>query len=337
LSRHAVLSWWDVVTKPLLTPGVALIRKGRALLIGATFFWGFSFPLIRALQLAQRAQVPRVPDSALAFADLAMRFGGAALLFLPFYAGHLASVTRREWLQAAGLALFGGVGLYLQTLGLAWTDASIAAFLTQLYSLIVPLIVAVRDRRAPGLRVVAACGMVLLGAALLSPGLLRHFVLGPGEVVILISTGFFAGQIVWVERPVFAVNRPGLITLLMFAFLGAAFVACYGLTGGTVPMAGQLFGTPAIVLLSAVAILFCTVVTFYIMNAWQRYVSATEAGLIYCIEPVVAAIFATFFPGWISRFAGIGYPNEMLSWSLVLGGSIIIAATVLVVTERRKD
>jgi drug/metabolite transporter (DMT)-like permease len=223
LSLRAVLSWWDVVKESLVPPGVALIQKGRALLIGATLFWGFSFPLIRALQLTQRAQVLQVPDSALAFADLTMRFGGAAILFLPFYARHLASITRREWLQAAGLALFGGIGLYLQTLGLAWTDASIAAFLTQLYSLIVPLIVAVRDRRAPSLRVVVACGMVLLGAALLSPGLLRHFVLGPGEIVILISTAFFAAQIVWVERPVFAENRPGLVTLLMFAFLGVAF------------------------------------------------------------------------------------------------------------------
>ena len=312
-----------------------MIRRARALLIGATLFWGLSFPLVRALELVQRAHVPRVSDSALACADVAMRFGIAALLLLPFHFRHLGAITRREWIQAVGLAVFAGGGLYLQTLGLAWTDASISAFLTQLYSLIVPLIVAVRDRRAPSGRVLIACGLVLLGAAMLSPGLLRHFVLGPGEVVILISTVFMAAQIVWVERPIFVENRPGVVTLIMFTLMAVMFALGFSSSGGTILFAGQLFGTPAIVIMSAAVVLLCTVVTFYIMNAWQRWVSATEAGLIYCIEPVVAAGLSAFLPGWISRLASISYANETLTWSLFAGGFLIVTATILVATEKR--
>ncbi len=74
---------------------------------------------------------------------------------------------------------------------------------------------------------------------------------------------------------------------------------------------------------------------FLIMNAWQRWVSATEAGLIYCIEPVIATILAGFLPGWISRFASVSYANETLTWSLLVGGLLIVGATVLVATERR--
>src|SRR5580658_7435928 len=136
-----------------LPPAVLLLRQARALLVGATVLWGLSFPLTRGLELAQRAYAPDVSDSALACADMAVRFGLAALCFLPFQWRHLGRIAFLEWSQAVGLALLAGVGLYLQTLGLAWVDASVSAFLTQMYTLLVPLIVAVRDRRFPTLRV----------------------------------------------------------------------------------------------------------------------------------------------------------------------------------------
>ncbi|MCE0522051.1 MAG: DMT family transporter [Methylacidiphilales bacterium] len=318
-----------------LSPGVVLIRRARTLLIGTTVLWGLSFPLLRGLELAQRATAPDVPDAALASADVAIRFALAAIFLFPIYGGQLSRIDWREWSQAIGLALFAAGGLYLQTLGLAWTDASIAAFLTQLYTLIVPLIVAVRDRRFPSLRVIVACVLVLVGAAMLSPGLLRHFILGPGELVIILSTFFMASQIVWVERPLYAENRAGVVTLIMFAILAGLFTAGYFIVGGTAHVAGQLVGTPVLWMLTLALVLLCTVFNFLIMNAWQRCVSATEAGLIYCIEPVIATILSAFLPGWISRLASITYANETLTWSMFVGGVLIVSATVLVATERR--
>jgi drug/metabolite transporter (DMT)-like permease len=320
---------------PELSPGQLLVRKARALLVGSTILWGLSFPLMRGLELAQRQHTPDGSDTALASADMAIRFGLAALVMLPFYFKELRNITFREWNQAIGLGILGGVGLYLQTLGLAWTDASVAAFLTQLYALLVPLIVALRDRRWPSLRVMAACAMVLIGIAVLSPGLLTHFTLGTGTLVIIVSSGFIAGQIVWVERPIYAENRSGLITLLMFAIMAGMFVVAYFGTGGTTGFAVQSFNTPHLAVLTLAMVFLCTVVNYWIMNAWQRCVSATEAGLIYCLEPAIATIFSSFVPGWISRFAGITYPNEILSWTLVLGGAMILSATVLVATEKR--
>ena len=321
--------------KSSLPPGVLLVRQARALLIGATVLWGLSFPLVRGLELAQKTYSPEVSNSALACADMAARFGLATLFLLPFFARALFSVTPRELSQAGGLALFAGMGLYLQTVGLALTDASVSAFLTQLYTLLVPLIVAVRDQRFPSLRVIFACVLVLLGAAMLSPGLLAHLTLGPGELVIIVSTGFLACQIVWVERPIYAENRSGLVTMMMFALLTGFFVLGYFGVGGTPREAIPLFATPVLWQLTLALVLLCTVFNFFIMNAWQRCVSATEAGLIYCIEPVIATVLSSFLPGWISRFAGISYPNETLPWTLFVGGALIVAATVLVATEKR--
>ncbi len=88
--------------------------------------------------------------------------------------------------------------------------------------------------------------------------------------------------------------------------------------------------------LTAALVLLCTVFNFLIMNAWQRCVSATEAGLIYCIEPVMASFLALFLPGWISHFGSISYENETLNWTLFVGGALIVSATVLVATEPKK-
>jgi len=318
-----------------LPPAVLLLRQARALLAGATILWGLSFPLTRGLELAQRAYAPTVSDSALACADMAVRFGLAALCFLPFHWRQLGRITFLEWSQAIGLALLAGMGLYLQTLGLAWTDASVSAFLTQMYTLLVPLIVAVRDRRFPTPRVILACFFVLLGAALLSPGFFAHWRFSAGELVIVVSTFFLAGQIVWVERPAYAENRAGLVTFLMFGLLALEFLFAYGLTESGIHGAHQLFGASVLWGLMLALVFFCTVFNFYIMNSWQRCVSATEAGLIYCLEPVIASVLCAFLPGWISGFAGIPYPNEALPWTLFVGGVLIIFATIIVATEPR--
>ena len=39
----------------------AMMERARLLLIGATLFWGLTFPLVRGLELAQVAHVPGVP------------------------------------------------------------------------------------------------------------------------------------------------------------------------------------------------------------------------------------------------------------------------------------
>ena len=311
-------------------PGVA-----RSLLIGGTVFWGLSFPLVRALELVQEKNAPHVSDFALASGDMVMRFGLAAVLLFFLYGYELRRVTRSEWSQAIGLGLLASGGLYLQNLGLAWTDASISAFLTQLYTLIVPLIVAVRDRRSPTLRIIFACGMVLVGAALLSPGLMTHFVIGPGEVVTMFGTFFFAAQIVWVERPRYARNRSGVVTLIMFALISTVSALIYPLAGGTFRNGVDLFSTGAVWGLTFALVLFCTVVSFYVMNTWQRFISATEAGLIYCVEPIIATVLCGFLPKWISGWAGIDYPNESWRWGLLAGGALIVGAAVLAATQPR--
>ncbi len=50
--------------------------------------WGLSFPLVRGLELVQRAYAPLVPDAAVACADMAIRFGLAVLVLMTIYDGN---------------------------------------------------------------------------------------------------------------------------------------------------------------------------------------------------------------------------------------------------------
>jgi drug/metabolite transporter (DMT)-like permease len=77
----------------------------------------------------------------------------------------------------------------------------------------------------------------------------------------------------------------------------------------------------------------CTIGAFSIMNKWQPRITSTEAGLIYCIEPIFASVFALFLPAIFSAWAAIDYPNEHATWSLIIGGGLIKVANVLVQTR----
>jgi drug/metabolite transporter (DMT)-like permease len=75
--------------------------------------------------------------------------------------------------------------------------------------------------------------------------------------------------------------------------------------------------------------LFCTIGAYSLMNHWQPRITATEAGLIYCIEPIFGSVFALFLPGLFSILAGIAYPNELLTPTLLIGGGLITIANVI--------
>jgi hypothetical protein len=66
------------------------------------------------------------------------------------------------------------------------------------------------------------------------------------------------------------------------------------------------------------------------MNLWQPKITATEAGLIYCVEPIFGSTMALFFPAVFSVWAGVNYPNETATWTLLVGGGLITLANVVI-------
>ena len=298
-----------------------------------TILWGLSFPITKAILIRQDALVPATHSAFFASLIVIVRFAVGAVIVLPICARTLRTITRAEISEGLGLAFFGGVGIIFQMDGLAHTSASTSAFLTQFYCLLIPIWAAVTQRALPTLAVVASSGLVLAGAAILANFDWRELRIGRGEAETLVAATFFAGQILWLEKPEFANNRTSHFTFVMFA--GTALLA-FPVALFYAPEASafaRAYADSSVVMMSVVLVLFCTVLSYGLMNIWQRHITATEAGLIYCLEPVAASAFALCLPALLSRLAGIDYANERITRDLLLGGGLILAANILIQIE----
>lgn len=300
------------------------------MLVLANLFWGISFPLIKSMSAVHAQLLPGSSTWFITASAIFPRFFLGALVVGAFCPGTLRTLTRSELRQGVGLGVFALLGMVFQNDGLQFTEASTSAFLTQLYAILIPLVLAVRARRLPPWTVWASCALVLAGVAVLARLDWRDLRLGRGEVETLICSVFFMGHILWLGKAEFAGNRALPVTVVMFA---VEAVAGLGLAFWTAPQAADVFvpwtSGPWLGFTAALT-LFCTVGSFTLMNMWQPKISSTEAGLIYCIEPVFVAIMALFLPAWFAAWGGFDYPNETLTAHLLLGGGLITAANILI-------
>lgn len=299
------------------------------LLILATLLWGLSFPVTKALALTQQQLLGGSNTWFLASLLNVFRFGLAAAVLLLFAAPTLRRFTRLEVSQGLGLGLFGGVGILLQVDGLAHTAASTSAFLTQGTCLFIPLYLACRQRRWPAGRVFLSCALVLVGGAILAGVDWRYLRLGRGELETIAAAAFFAGQIIWLGRPEFAHNSVNHFSLVMFAVTALLCLPVALVTTAQPHHWPRAWESPAALAFLAILILPCTFGAYLLMNHWQRRVTPTQAGLIYCFEPVFASAFALYLPEIFSRWAGVQYANERVTASLLIGGALIMVANVL--------
>jgi drug/metabolite transporter (DMT)-like permease len=304
--------------------------QASAMLVLATVFWAVSFPTMKALALAQQQLLPGSSTWLFAALCVACRFGAAAVLMLLWCARTLNRLTRLEVWQGAVLGGFGSAGLLLQMDGLAYTSASTSAFLTQCYALLIPLWVARADRRWPSAVVMASCLMVVAGVAVLSKIDWQTLRLGRGEMETLASSVMFTGQILWLQRPVFSRNNANHFSLVMFTVMALCPLPVVGLTAQQPADCLRAYSSGATLGMLAVLVLPCTLGGYLLMNHWQPRVSATQAGLIYCVEPVFASLTALFVPAWLSRWADISYANERVGINLLTGGGLITAANILI-------
>jgi drug/metabolite transporter (DMT)-like permease len=312
-------------------------RRAVIMLLLANACWGLSFPLMKALGMLQVQVAPGANGWFTTAMILAPRFLLAALVLAWVLRRQLREIRASEWRQGVGLGGFASLGMLFQADGIQYTDASTSAFLTQFYAILIPIYVAWRARRNPGLRVWGCALLVLAGTAILGRFDWRHLSLGRGEIETLICSVFFMGQILLLEHPKYAGNRVLPITAVMFSveavvFLGLMAVTAPGWMAVVAPLQSASWWGMTLVLT-----LFCTLGAYLLMNRWQPKISATEAGLIYCIEPVFGSVFALFLPGLLSILAAIAYPNETITGALLVGGGLITAANIILQWRPRRD
>lgn len=307
--------------------------KALRMLLVANFFWGLSFPTMKALGAAQQAAMPLHSSWFFAALCITYRFGIAAGIMLFLCRRTIRGLSRSEFSQGLGLGLFAAGGLIFQMDGLSHTAASTSAFLTQCYCVIIPAWVALQQKRIPSKLTFLSCALVFAGAAVLSGITLDKLSFGRGELETILASVIFTGQILWLQRPSFANNNVVHFSFIMFLVIAVACAPIALMTSHRNSDMIQPYASLASAALLAILIFFCTFGSYLLMNRWQPHLTAVQAGLIYCVEPVFASLFALFLPGWFSGLANIQYANETVTSSMLLGGGLITAANVMIQLE----
>ena len=240
-------------------------------LIAVTAVWGITF-----VQVKDAIAIYPL------FAFLAVRFAIASATLAVPALPRLRTLGRPGLAAGAVLGALLATGYALQTAGLERTTVSSTGFITGLYVVLTPLFALVLFRQRIAAMAWAGVAVAVVGLALLSgvdvgsPG---------GDLLVLLSTGAQALQIVMVER---YANRfdPIALTFLemVVAFVGFTVIALalgdLSMPSGTTVWAALLVTG---IFASALA---------YLIQVWaQRKISATRIALIFALEAVWAGFF----------------------------------------------
>jgi drug/metabolite transporter (DMT)-like permease len=289
-------------------------RRADLLLVLIAVIWGTTFTVVYEA-------VAAFPP----FALIALRFGLAAMVFIP-------SLLRRRDLDRHGVRVGVGLGVLLfagfaaQTLGLQYTTPARAGFITGLNVVMVPLLGLAFGQRPPR-RAVVGVLIAVIGLAILSSGCgmtwsnglqLRCAALGEtapqqrvGDALVLGCALAFAMHIIAVSRwatrlPVLPVNTVQLVTVAVLAVIASA------ISGVAVPVPSRAVWGAALFLG-----LIATALVFALQLQLQRHTSATHTALIFALEPVFAALFSWLWTG------------EALTAAIVLGGGLMLLGVVV--------
>jgi drug/metabolite transporter (DMT)-like permease len=258
------------------TVHLAAYRWGLAL-VGVTAVWGATFVVVRDA-------VATIPP----FTFVAYRFLAAAALLA--VARPRALIPRQRGLLGAGVmagvALFAGYGF--QTVGLQYTTASNAGFITGLAVVFTPLLAAVALRERPGLGSALGVALAFVGLALLS---LRNLEVRRGDVLVLGCAVAFAAHILLLGRfaPRYASYQLAVVQL------GTVGVLAFGWSAVTGDLAAPS-GAPVWAALAVTAVL-ASAAAFLVQTRAQREVSPTKTAVILTMEPVFAGLFGFLLAG----------------------------------------
>jgi len=273
-------------------------------LAGAALIWGVAF-------VAQRVSLEHL--GAFTFNGLRFALGALSLVPLTFlFKPRNLDRTQAGWKAAAvpgfvaGLVLFAAASL--QQLGLFWTTAGKAAFLTGFYILLVPLF-GMFLRRRPHAGVWWGAGLALIGLYFLS--VTEAFTVGIGDVLQLVGAVFWAAHILLIDR--FSPRLDPLnLSVVQFAVCAVLSLTVAvptetftwsGLEAGLVPLLYAGFGSVGI--------------AYTLQVIGQRGVAPGPAALILSLETVFAAL-----GGWLLLGETLG-SRELLGCALMLAGMVL--------------
>ncbi|MBE9009491.1 DMT family transporter [Pseudanabaenaceae cyanobacterium LEGE 13415] len=266
--------------------------QGVLLLILTTAIWGTSFPLLKGALNDLPAPI-----------ILASRFSIAAIVFSPY----LRHLDRKLIRDGAILGSLYFTECLLALIGLETISANRSAFLISLNVILVPLFGTVLGRSLPK-RILIAVGIAIAGISIMS---WEGGGFGIGDILtfacaIGVALYILAMEAITPKHPTLPLVA---VQLAIAAFLSIVWAAL----NGQFPFAGVASHFNVLMYIGVMI----TAVPIWTQTQAQRWISASEAALLYTLEPVFASVFSFF---WLHEALGIrGY----------LGAALILSATVV--------
>ncbi|MBU2623303.1 MAG: DMT family transporter [Proteobacteria bacterium] len=274
-----------------------------ASLLFIAIIWGSTF-------IITKQAIENIP----VFSFLALRFALASLLLWIISSPRIKRLSVKT--VSDGLIL--GTVLFLtyafQTVGLKYTSASVTAFITGLYVVIVPVLSLIILKKKPGMYLVIGVLLSFAGLSLIT--LNGRIALSKGEALVLANALFASFHIVLTDyysrrNDIFLLTATQISVVLIFSVLASLLFEPNGLSCN--------YDNQLLFALFITGI-FATVVAFLVQTGLQKYTTPTKAAVIYGMEPVSSAFFSYFIGA------------ELLTLRQYTGAMIIIFAMVFVET-----
>jgi drug/metabolite transporter (DMT)-like permease len=265
--------------------------------IGIVCLWGTSFALVKgALALVTPTLF------------VILRFLIAGAIWGALFGRALKEAKPGTLWRGMLLGAVLGTGFVLQTAGLRLTTASMSGFVTGLAVVVVPFWVVAIQRKIPRLTSLAGVVVCAIGLLLLSSP--SGGGLNQGDLLTVGCASLFALYIVLVEVFTSGFDPRALTLAQAFGILLVAGIALPFVESPSVTWSWPLIWR-------GLALGTMAAFTLALQLHWQRYITATRAGIIFTLEQPLAALFAFLLLGEV--LTGTGY----------LGGGLIFLGMVV--------
>lgn len=253
-----------------------------ASLVAVTLIWGATFVLVKDIV----AQV-----SPMLFLAVRFALGAIALAAVVWLTGRWRGLSMRELAWGTLLGALLGVGYTFQTVGLQWTTASNAGFITGLSVVLVSVLGFFILKHRPGTWSWFGVTLATVGLMMLSVRFEQGLSINRGDPLVLGCAVAFALQIVFVAK-VAASTDPLRMILVQIIVAGLLNGIGAVLFERPVPsLAAEIWAGAAFMGLVA------TGVAFVVQMTVQRFTTAVHTALIFTLEPVFAMAFGIWLQG----------------------------------------
>lgn len=251
--------------------------------------WGSTFPVVKIAL-----------DSMSPFAFNTVRFFVACLFFIPF-------LKRGDFKDGFKIGVVSFLGYTFQTVGLDYTTATNAGFITSTYVVLAPIISWLVYKDVFDRRDVFGVFLALVGFYFLS----GYSGFNIGDILMLFCALFFGAEIAMISH----YSRLSNPTMLAFWQAFAIFILSAPFAAFTTTKFEINMTVIAALLITA---FFATFVAKMLQNWLQSYTKSSDAAVILSLEGVFAHLFSVLFLA------------EILNLTQYFGALLILIAVIIV-------